>query len=126
MYKSLCRLLVALGLALLAAACNKNSSETLEARLQNPRIGDVYVIQFVPYGKEERRYYFYQVYAVQPDAVRLHPARQDAAEAQADLSAPGFFSDKTMVYTRAEALELLQVQPGDAQQSQLVQVRRDE
>ncbi|SNR71753.1 MULTISPECIES: hypothetical protein [Hymenobacter] len=107
-----------LGVTLLTA-CKPN----LEEQLQNPRVGDVYVVQFQPVNTQLQRYYFYQVAAVRPDAVDLHPARQEATDAQASTAAPNFFSDNTLTYTRAEALELLQEQPGDVQHTRLVQVR---
>lgn len=91
--------------------------------MQNPQQGDVYVVQFQPQGGTETRYFFYQLYRVTPDSVYLHPARTDAATADAAL--PDMFAqDKSLPYTRAEARELLQEQPGDVLHSRLVEVRR--
>ncbi|MBX0292004.1 hypothetical protein K3G63_16250 [Hymenobacter sp. HSC-4F20] len=101
------------------------TAETPEMRLRAPRVGDVYVVQFQPRGTQQQRYYFYQVHAVRPDAVDLHPARQEATTPQAAISAPGFFAENSMTYTRAEALELLQEQPGDVQHTRLIAVRRN-
>lgn len=110
---------LALGTALLTA-CQPD----LKEQLQEPKVGDVYVVRFQPGGGAAKRYYFYQVAAVRPTEVDIHPARQEAAQPDADLSAPNFFAENTLTYTRAEALELLQEQPGDVQHTQLVQVRR--
>lgn len=96
----------------------------LTRRLRQPRSGDVYVVEYYPAGGSERRYFFYQVQVVQPESVQLLPARQEATDAAADVSAAGFFTNKPMTYTRAEALELTQEQPGDVQHTRLVQVRR--
>jgi hypothetical protein len=100
---------------------------TLSAQLQTPKVGDVYVVQFQPRNTTEQRYYFYQVFAVRPNEVDLHPARQEAKDAQADTSTPRFFTDdasNVMTYTRAEARELLQEQPGDVLHTRLIAVRR--
>jgi hypothetical protein len=99
----------------------------LSAQLQNPKVGDVYVVQFQPRNTTEQRYYFYQVFAVRPNEVDLHPARQESKDPQANTSEPRFFTDdanNVMTYTRAEARELLQEQPGDVLHTRLIAVRR--
>ncbi|TGD82825.1 hypothetical protein [Hymenobacter wooponensis] len=104
-----------------------SADTTLSAQLQNPKVGDVYVVQFQPRNTTEQRYYFYQVFAVRPNEVDLHPAKQEAKDPQADTSTPGFFSNDAsnmMTYTRAEARELLQEQPGDVLHTRLIAVRR--
>ncbi|SNC67267.1 hypothetical protein SAMN06265337_1893 [Hymenobacter gelipurpurascens] len=96
----------------------------LTAQLQNPQVGDVYVVQFQPRNTTEQRYYFYQVFAVRPNEIDLHPAKKEVAGPQADSNAPDFYSTDKMTYTRAEALELLQEQPGDVLHSRLIAVQR--
>lgn len=115
-------------MAVLAVACSQEKNDEssvnyLENRIQNPEVGDIYVIKFVEFETGASRYFFYKVFDVKPDAVSLYAARQAVDQPNADASAPGFFSDKTLVYTRAEALELLNKQPGDRQQTQLVYIR---
>ncbi|TGE08063.1 hypothetical protein [Hymenobacter fodinae] len=108
-------------------AAAASADTTLSAQLQNPKVGDVYVVQFQPRNTTERRYYFYQVFAVRPDEVDLYPARQESTDPQADTSAPQFFAttaSNVMTYTRAEARELLQEQPGDVLHTRLIAVRR--
>ncbi len=105
--------------AWLLTACQPS----LEEQVQNPQQGDVYVVQFQPQGGAETRYFFYQIHRVTPDSVYLHPARTDAATP--DAVAPNLFAqEKSLPYTRAEARELLQEQPGDVQHSRLIEVRR--
>ncbi|UOQ76284.1 hypothetical protein MUN84_17160 [Hymenobacter sp. 5516J-16] len=70
------------------AATAVATAETPEMRLRTPQVGDVYVVQFQPRDTQQQRYYFYQVYAVHPEAVDLHPARQEAINPEADVSAP--------------------------------------
>ncbi|QJX47676.1 hypothetical protein HMJ29_12275 [Hymenobacter taeanensis] len=109
------------------ASAAPTDTTSISAQLQNPRVGDVYVVQFQPRNTTEQRYYFYQVFAVRPNEVDLYPARQEAKDPQADTSAPRFFANEAsnaMTYTRAEARELLQEQPGDVLHSRLVAVRR--
>jgi hypothetical protein len=114
------RLLVLLPLL---AACSR--SETVQEQVADPKVGDVYVVQFQPQGSPAPRYYFYHLYRVAPDSVYLHPARQDSPSPDADLRQLAFEpTPKTMVYTRAELRELLQQQPGDVTKSQLIRVRR--
>ncbi|RYU82175.1 hypothetical protein [Hymenobacter persicinus] len=114
--------LTALLLLLGAAGCNKPS---LREQVANPRVGDVYVVQFQPPGTTEKRYFFYHVFRATPDSAYLHPASKDAATADADLSQPEFQpSANTMLYTKAQLAELLQEQAGDVNHAQLVQVRR--
>lgn len=96
----------------------------LAAQLQNPQVGDVYVVQFQPRNTTEQRYFFYQVFAVRPNEVDIHPAKKEVSDSQADSSAPAFYSADKMTYTRAEALELLQEQPGDVLHTRLIAVRR--
>jgi hypothetical protein len=110
-----------------AVAAVSVTDTTLASQLQNPKVGDVYVVQFQPRNSTEQRYYFYRVFAVRPNEVDLHPARQDVKDPQADTSAPQFFADDAknmMTYTRAEAQELLQEQPGDVLHTRLIAVRR--
>ncbi|RSK36156.1 hypothetical protein [Hymenobacter metallilatus] len=114
------RLLGNLLLVALLTACRPNVQELV----QQPQVGDVYVVQFQPAGRPEPRFFLYQVKNVRPDAVDLVAARQESAEAEVDTSQPGFFSDKVLTYTRAEALELLQEQPNDSQHTKLVEVKR--
>ncbi|MCA8829117.1 hypothetical protein [Hymenobacter pini] len=97
---------------------------SVEELVQQPKVGDVYVVQFQPAGSAEPHYFLYQVKAVRPEAVELVAAQQESLKADVDASQPGFFSDKVLTYTRAEALALLQEQPGDIQHSKLVAVKR--
>ncbi|MCB2408337.1 hypothetical protein [Hymenobacter lucidus] len=94
-------------------------------RVDNPLVGDVYVVRFQPQGTTNTRYFFYHLYRVTPDSAYLHPARKEAADPAADLTQPDFqASDKIIGYTRAELSGLLQPQAGDALKTQLVNVRR--
>ncbi|GAB3227551.1 hypothetical protein GCM10027346_11040 [Hymenobacter seoulensis] len=120
-----CASLALLFSATLVSSCNHApTTADLRQQVQNPKVGDVYVVRFQPQGKPEHRYYFYRVAAVRPADIDLHPARQDAADSLADVSVPNFFAEKPLIYTRPEALELLYEQPGDVQHSRLVAVRR--
>ncbi|RPD45447.1 hypothetical protein DNI29_18885 [Hymenobacter sediminis] len=108
---------------LLSAFLLTGCQPSLEEKVQNPQKGDVYVVQFQPQGTTTARYFFYELYRVTPDSVYLHPARTDAATA--DAAAPDMFAqDKSLPYTRAETRELLQEQPGDVLHSRLIEVRR--
>ncbi len=96
----------------------------LVQKIRNPRLGDVYVVAYQPAGGSEERYFFYRVSKAGPKSVDLLPARQESTDPQADVSATGFFTDKALTYTRAEALELMQEQPGDVQHTPLTRIRR--
>ena len=61
---------------------------------------------------------------MRPDAVDLAVGRQESTNPQTDAQTAGFFTAKTLTYTRAEAQELLQEQPGDPQHAKLVEVLR--
>ncbi|WBA42090.1 hypothetical protein [Hymenobacter canadensis] len=107
----------------LLAACS--GSESVQEQVADPQVGDVYVVQFQPQGSPAPRYYFYHLFRVAPDSVYLHPARQDSPSPDADLRQLAFEpTPKTIVYTRAELRELLELQPGDVTKSHLIQVRR--
>ena len=93
-------------------------------RIERPQLNDVYVVAYQPAGSYGERYFFYRVSRTTPTTVDLLPARQESSDPAADVSAAGFFSDKALTYTRAEALELVQEQPGDVQHTRLVQIRR--
>ncbi|NVO85669.1 hypothetical protein [Hymenobacter terrestris] len=97
---------------------------TLARRIQRPQLNDVYVVAYQPGGGTGERYFFYRVSRTTPTTVDLLPARQESSDPAADVSAAGFFTDKALTYTRAEALELMQEQPGDVQHTRLVQIRR--
>ncbi|MBT9395296.1 hypothetical protein KLP40_19170 [Hymenobacter sp. NST-14] len=97
----------------------------LMQQVQEPRLNDVYVVAYQPAGSPEQRFFFYRVSAVRPESVDLLPARQESTDPAADVSAAGFFTDKALTYTRAEALELLQEQSGDVQHTRLIRVRRE-
>lgn len=97
----------------------------LTQKIQAPRLNDVYVVAYQPAGGTEQRYFFYRVSAVKPQSVDLLPARQESTDPGADVSAAGFFTDKPLTYTRAEALELIQEQPGDVQHTRLLRIRRE-
>jgi len=115
------RLLVWLPL-LLTGAC---STESVEQQVANPKVGDVYVVQFQPEGTTATRYFFYHLYRVTPDSAYLHPARQDSPTAAANLRQLAFEPSATSIgYTRVELAELLKEQPGDFTKSRLIQVRR--
>lgn len=106
---------------LLAGAC----ADTVQEQVANPNVGDVYVVRFQPQGTTATRYFFYHLYRVTPDSAYLHLARQDSPSADADLRQLAFEpSANSIGYTRAELLELLKEQPGDATKSRLVKVRR--
>ncbi|WP_375434728.1 hypothetical protein [uncultured Hymenobacter sp.] len=106
---------------LLASSC----SDSVQEQVANPKVGDVYVVQFQPQGTTATRYFFYHLYRITPDSAYLHPARQDSPAADADLRQLAFEpSTNSIAYTRAELTELLQEQPGDITKSRLVQVRR--
>lgn len=108
---------------LLLGACSR-SDDSLLTQVQASKPGDVYVVKFQPQGRSDARYYFYHVYRATPDSLYLHPARQDAARPDADLRQLAYEpSAKSLVYTRAEVLELLQEQPGDVTKSRLIQIR---
>ena len=101
-------------------------ADPLREQVSQPRVGDVYVVQFQKPGTD-RRYFFYHVFRATPDSAYLHPASQDAATPDADLTQPGLRpSANTMLYSKAELLELLQEQPGDVNHARLVRVRRAE
>jgi hypothetical protein len=105
---------------LLACSC----SDTLQEQVADPKVGDVYVVQFQPQGTTATRYFFYHLYRVTPDSAYLHPARQDSPSAEADLRQLAFEPSPTTIgYTRTELMELLKEQPGDVTKSRLVQVR---
>jgi hypothetical protein len=108
------------GSMLVLAACRPNVQELV----QQPAVGDVYVVQFQPPGSPKPQFYLYRVQTVRPDAVELAAARQPVAEAPAAPPAPGTFSTIIETYTRAEALELLHEQPGDVNHARLVSVLR--
>ncbi|MFD2786039.1 hypothetical protein [Hymenobacter rubripertinctus] len=97
----------------------------LTQKVQEPRLNDVYVVTYQPAGGNEQRYFFYRVSAIKPKSVDLLPARQESTDPRADVSAAGFFTDKPLTYTRAEALELMQEQPGDVQHTRLIGIRRE-
>ena len=97
----------------------------LTQKIQEPHLNDVYVVVYQPAGGAEQRYFFYRVSAVKPQSVDLLPARQESTDPEADVSAAGFFTDKPLTYTRAEALELIQEQPGDVQHTRLLRIRRE-
>ncbi|SET72510.1 hypothetical protein [Hymenobacter actinosclerus] len=97
---------------------------SLVRRIQHPQLNDVYVVAYQPGGGTAERYFFYRVSKAGPATVDLLPARQESTDPAADVSAAGFFTDKALTYTRAEALELVQEQPGDVQHTRLVAVRR--
>lgn len=106
----------------LLSAC---SNETVQEKVANPQVGDVYVVQFQPAGTTSTRYFFYHLYRVTPDSAYLHPARQDSPTADADLRQLAFEPlPKSIPYTRAELVELLNEQPGDLSKSKLIEVRR--
>ncbi|QNH61350.1 hypothetical protein [Hymenobacter sediminicola] len=108
---------------LLLAACSR--SESVQEQIADPKVGDVYVVQFQPRGTTTARYFFYHLYRVAPDSVYLHPARTDSPTPDADLRQLSFEpTPTTIAYTRAELRELLQQQPGDVTKSQLIRVRR--
>ena len=101
------------------------SDDTVQGKVNNPQVGDVYVVQFQPAGTTTTRYFFYHLYRVTPDSAYLHPARQDSPTADADLRQLAFEPlPKSIPYTRAELVELLKEQPGDLSKSKLIQVRR--
>lgn len=107
---------------LLAGSC---SSDTVQDQVANPKVGDVYVVQFQPQGTAATRYFFYHLYRVTPDSAYLHPARQDSPAADANLRQLAFEPSATSIgYTRAELTALLQEQPGDVTKSKLISVRR--
>lgn len=108
-------------LLLLVCAC----SETVQEQVADPKVGDVYVVQFQPQGTTDTRYFFYHLYRVTPDSAYLHPARKDSPSADANLRQLAFEPSATSIaYTRAELTELLKEQPGDVTKSRLVKVRR--
>ncbi|SDY07478.1 hypothetical protein [Hymenobacter psychrophilus] len=96
----------------------------LARRIEAPQLNDVYVVAYQPSGGFGERYFFYRVSRITPTIVDLLPARQESTDPATDVSAAGFFTDKALTYTRAEALELVQEQPGDVQHTRLVQIRR--
>ena len=113
-------------MVLAGAGMGCSRSETLEQQVASPRAGDVYVVQFEPAGAA-RSYFFYHLYRSTSDSAYLHPARQPAPDAAADLTQPQYKpSANTIAYTRAELAALLQEQPGDVNHARLVQVRRAE
>jgi hypothetical protein len=104
-----------------------DSAAALREQVSRPRVGDVYVVQFQRAGTAAPRYFFYHVFRATPDSAYLHPAGQDAATPDADLTQPALQpSTNTMLYSKAELLELLQEQPGDVNHARLVRVRRAE
>ena len=108
---------------LLLAACSR--SESVQEQIMNPKVGDVYVVQFQPQGDSTTRYFFYHLYRATPDSVYLHPARKDSPSPDADLHQLSFEpSAVTIAYTHAQLRELLQEQPGDVTRSKLIKVRR--
>ncbi|UOQ55334.1 hypothetical protein [Hymenobacter cellulosivorans] len=99
----------------------------VKLRVDNPQVGDVYVVRFQPQGTQEQRYFFYHLYRVTPDSAYLHPARKEATDPAADLTQPDFqASSNTIGYSRDELEGLLQIEAGDVLQTQLVEVRRPE
>ncbi|WP_157541419.1 hypothetical protein [Hymenobacter aerophilus] len=108
-----------------SAALPAPPDTALVRRIERPRPGDVYVVAYQPGGGLRERYFFYRVSRADAQSVDLLPARQESADPAADVSAAGFFTNKALTYTRAEALELLQEQPGDVQHTRLVAVRRE-
>jgi len=108
---------------LLLAACSRK--ESVAEQIANPKVGDVYVVQFQPQGATVTRYFFYHVYRATPDSVYLHPARKDSSSPDADLRQLAFEpSANSIVYTYPQLQELLQEQPGDVTKSKLIKVRR--
>ncbi|MDF7810335.1 hypothetical protein [Hymenobacter sp. YC55] len=106
---------------LLACAC----SDSVQEQVANPKVGDVYVVQFQPQGTTDTRYFFYHLYRVTPDSAYMHPARKDSPSADANLRQLAFEpSANSIGYSRAELAELLKEQPGDVTKSRLIQVRR--
>lgn len=96
-------------------------------RVDNPQVGDVYVVRFQPQSTQEQRYFFYYLYRLTPDSAYLHPARKEATVPTADLSQPDFqASSNTIGYSRDELAGLLQPQAGDVLKTQLIEVRRAE
>ncbi|RSK42444.1 hypothetical protein [Hymenobacter perfusus] len=108
------------GSMLLLTACRPNTQELV----QQPQVGDVYVVQFQPPGSPKPQFYLYRVQTVRPETVDLTAARQPVPELPAAPPAPATFSTTTETYTRAEALELLQEQSGDVNHARLVEVLR--
>jgi len=108
------------GSMLWLTACRPNTQELV----QQPQVGDVYVVQFQPPGSPKPQFYLYRVQTVRPDAVDLTAARQPVVEVPSALPAAATFSTTTDTYTRAEALELLHEQPGDVNHARLVEVMR--
>lgn len=108
------------GSILLLAACRPNVQELV----QQPQVGDVYVVQFQPPGSPKPQFYLYRVQTVRPEAVDLTAARQPVPEVPPAPPAPASFSTTTETYTRAEALELFQEQPSDVNHARLVEVLR--
>ena len=105
----------------LLAACRPDVQELV----QQPQVGDVYVVQFQPPGSPQPQFYVYRVQAVRPDAVDLAAARQPVAELPtAPPAAATFSTTTTETYTRAEARELLHEQPGDVNHARLIEVLR--
>ncbi|MDU0371754.1 hypothetical protein ACFPAF_15230 [Hymenobacter endophyticus] len=110
------------GSMLVLAACRSNVN--VQELVQQPQVGDVYVVQFQPPGTAKPQFYLYRVQTVRPDAVDLAAARQPVPELPTAPPAPASFSTTLETYTRAEALELLHEQPGDINHARLVEVLR--
>ncbi|AHJ96538.1 hypothetical protein [Hymenobacter swuensis] len=109
------------GSMLLLAACRPDVQELV----QQPQVGDVYVVQFQPPGSPQPQFYVYRVQTVRPDAVDLAAARQPLPAPPTTPPAPAIFSTTiTETYTRAEARELLHEQPGDVNHARLIEVLR--
>lgn len=108
------------GSLLVLSACRPDVQELV----QQPQVGDVYVVQFQPPGSPKPQFYLYRVQTVRPDAVDLTAARQPVPELPAAPPAPASFSTATETYTRAEARELLHEQPGDVNHARLIEVLR--
>jgi hypothetical protein len=109
----------------LVASCQQRTTEP-QAYLGDPKVGDVYVVQFHPTGDTARRYYFYKLYRVTDDSALFHPARKEETQASANVSATDFFATtQTLGYTRKELPGLLKEEPGDALKTKLVGIRRE-
>ena len=123
--KKLVACLALVGLVAGLPSCQKRTTDP-QAYLGEPKIGDVYVVQFQPEGSTGTRYYFYKLYRVTADSALFHPARKESAKADADVSGADFFATtQTNAYTRKELPDLLKEQPGDALKTRLVGIRRE-
>ncbi|OUJ73288.1 hypothetical protein [Hymenobacter crusticola] len=109
----------------LLASCQQHTTDP-QQYLGDPKVGDVYVIQFHPTGDTARRYYFYKLYRVTNDSALFHPARKEETRPGADVSGADFFAaTQTLGYTRQELPSLLKEEPGDALKTKLVGIRRE-